>query len=105
MAVITVSGDRLIAFRRSHHDSGDDRLLTNVEMAKPADETHAIHLPGFFLKPADKEHGAEGGELRSLVKSSAVRVRVVRVQGHGFTRGFGCHLKPIRKTGDERILK
>src|SRR3984893_8193909 len=77
MAMIAVAGDGLVAFHRRHHDSGDDRLLTNVEMAKTADETHAIHLPRFFLEPADEEHVAKGGEFLFLAESGAVRARVL----------------------------
>jgi len=37
--MIAVTGNGLIAFRRCHFDPGHDRLLTDIEMAKAADET------------------------------------------------------------------
>ena len=108
MAMIAVAGDGLIAFRRRHYDAGDDRLLTNVEMAKTADETHAIHLPGFFLEPADEQHVAKGGQFLFLAESGAVRARVLRFPRRGFAADGGrCggHEKPFCKAGAGNDLK
>ena len=100
MAMIAIAGDGLIAFRRRHSDAGDDRLLANVEMAKTADETHAIHLPRFFLEPADEEHVAKGGQFLFLAESGAVRARVLRFRRRGFAAvGGSCggHEEPLGK--------
>ena len=102
MAMIAVAGDGLIAFRRRHYDAGDDRLLTNVEMAKTADQTHAIHLPRFFLEPADEEHVAKGGQFLFLAESGAVRARVLCFRRRGFAgdaRRCGGHEKSLGKAG------
>ena len=89
---------RLIAFHRRHYDSGHNRLLTNVKMAKAADETHAIHLPRFFLEPADEKHVAKGGQFLFLAESGAVRARILRFRRRGFaavSEGCGGHGKPF----------
>src|SRR5262249_6802720 len=58
MAVIAIGGDDgvLRLLRRLHADH--DRFLANIEMAKAADQPHAIKLARFFLKPADEQHVA-----------------------------------------------
>ena len=61
MAMIAVARDGLIAFHRRHPDTGNDSFLADVEMAKAANQAHAIHLPGFFLEAPDEQHIAIGG--------------------------------------------
>src|SRR5215213_10276140 len=55
MAVVAVGGDDRVAFleRRLHPD--DDRLLPDIEMAEPADQAHAVHLPGPLLEAPDQQ--------------------------------------------------
>ena len=86
MAMIAIAGDCLIAFLRRHGNPRNDRLLTNVEMAKTADETHPIHLPGFLLEAADEQHGAIGGKFLFLAERGAVRGRVLRLFQAWFCR-------------------
>ena len=68
VTMIAISGDQLITIFHRHPDAGDDRFLTNVQMAEPADETHAIELAGLFLEPANKQHVMVDLELLLLVK-------------------------------------
>ncbi len=58
MAVIAIGRDDLIALldRRLHAD--DDRLLTDIEMAKATDEAHAVELARPLLEAADEQHVA-----------------------------------------------
>jgi len=56
MTVVAVSGDDGITlFCRGHH-ADDDSLLTDVQVTKTADKTHAVKLTGFFLKTPDQQH-------------------------------------------------
>ena len=38
-------------------------LLPDIEMAEPADEAHAVELPGLLLETADQQHLAIGIEF------------------------------------------
>src|SRR5580692_5749730 len=71
-------------------------------MAKAADETHAIHLPRFFLEPPDEEHVAKGGQFLFLAESGAVHARVLCFRRRGFAavrRSCGGHEKPFCNAG------
>ncbi len=50
MAVIAIAGDDLVALFERHLHPDDHRLLSYVEMAESADETHAVELAGLFLE-------------------------------------------------------
>jgi hypothetical protein len=77
MAVVAVGGDRLIALLRAHHQAGHDGFLTDVEMAEPTDESHAVHLAGLFLEATDQQHAAVGREF--LVRRERRDVRRLNV--------------------------
>src|SRR5690606_25230592 len=50
MAVIAIAGDRGVVVARGHLDAGDDGFLPDIEVAKAADQAHAVHLPRLFLE-------------------------------------------------------
>src|SRR4029077_8044915 len=56
VSVIAIGRDDRVAFleRRLHAD--DDRLLPDIEVAKAADQPHAVHLPGTLLEPSNQQH-------------------------------------------------
>ena len=56
MAVVAVAGDALVAFFGGSLQPDHDGLLPDVEVAEPADQTHAIKLAGLFLESADQQH-------------------------------------------------
>ncbi len=56
MAVIAVGGDPLVAFLGGGLEPDDDGLLSDIEMAEPADQTHAVKLACLFLESADEQH-------------------------------------------------
>jgi len=56
MAMVTIGGEALVAINGSRFQADYDRLLTDIEMAKPSNQTHPIKLTGFFLKSSDTEH-------------------------------------------------
>src|ERR1700674_4392328 len=63
MAVVAVGGDHLIAVLGGELHADDDGFLTDVEVAEPADEAHAVHLAGLFLEAADEQHLAIGTDF------------------------------------------
>lgn len=63
MTVIPISGDHLIAFNGCHLHADDHGLLTDVEMTKPTNEPHAIHLTRLFFEAADGEHHFVGFQI------------------------------------------
>jgi hypothetical protein len=77
VAVVAVTGDDLVALPRRHLHADDDRFLADIEVAKAADEAHAVHLAGLFLEAANVEHLAIGGQLLGLP------------EGKGVERGLG----------------
>ena len=56
MAVIAVGSDTLVAFFCRRFEPNHNGFLTNVEMAKATDQTHAIKLACFFFKSPDQQH-------------------------------------------------
>jgi hypothetical protein len=60
MPVVAVGGDHLIPRLQAHLHANHDRFLTDIKMAETANQTHAVKLAGFFLKPADQQHVAIG---------------------------------------------
>ncbi len=56
MAMIPVGRDDRILLIESSLHANDDGFLTNIEMAEPANQAHAIHLAGLLLKTAYLEH-------------------------------------------------
>ena len=58
MAVVAVTRQALVTRFGRSLQAYHDRLLADVQMAKPADQTHAIQLARLFLKPADQQHFA-----------------------------------------------
>ena len=63
MGVVAIAGDRLVARLDGAGHADDDRFLADIEVAETADEAHAVHLAGLFLKTADQQHLAIGGEF------------------------------------------
>src|SRR5262252_3834507 len=70
VSVIAVAGNDLIALLKDHLHADDYGFLTDVEMAKAANQSHPVHLPCFLFKAADGQHGAIGGELLLLAEIS-----------------------------------
>jgi hypothetical protein len=97
--MIAVSGDDLIARLDRHLHADDDRLLTDVEVAKTADQSHAVELPRLFLEPADEKHLAIGMKLLLLAELRHLRRRLDGCPAHGgrlsrwFVAGNG-HFSP-----------
>ena len=56
MAVIAIGGDDLIAFADRHLHAGDNGLLSDIEVAKAADLSHAVKLARLLLEAADQRH-------------------------------------------------
>ena len=54
MAVIAVRGDAFVTLVRRGFETDNDRFLTNIKMAKAADEAHAIELADLFFETADQ---------------------------------------------------
>ena len=54
VAVITIRCDALVAFFCSRFQANNNGFLANVEVAKTADQTHAIKLACFFFKAANE---------------------------------------------------
>ena len=51
-----------------HLHADDDGFLADIEVAKSADQTHPVHLPGLLLEAADGQHGPIGGKLLLLAE-------------------------------------
>jgi hypothetical protein len=56
VAMIAVGGDALVAFFCRRFESNYNGFLTDVEMTKATDQTHAIKLACFFFKSPDQQH-------------------------------------------------
>ena len=56
MTVIAIGGDDgiFVSMGRLHADNNG--FLADIEVAKSADQAHAVELAGLFLKPADQQH-------------------------------------------------
>jgi hypothetical protein len=63
VAMIAVPGDDLVALLQGHLHAHDDGFLPDIEVAKAADQPHAVHLAGLLLEAADQQHIAIGGKL------------------------------------------
>ncbi|MNZ99748.1 hypothetical protein D3C78_1190870 [compost metagenome] len=72
VAVVTVSGDDLIAFLLRHLHANNNGFLTDVEVTETADEAHTIKLAGLFFETADKKHFTIGVKLFFLREVRAV---------------------------------
>ena len=68
MAVVAIAGDDLVALLERHLHADDYGFLADIEMAKAADQPHAVHLARLLLKAADGQHGTVGGKLLFLAE-------------------------------------
>jgi len=52
--MVPITGDdRVTVVNRALH-TNDDGFLPDIEVAKPADQAHAVHLPRAFFESPDK---------------------------------------------------
>ena len=58
VCMIAITGDDGVTLFHRRLNADHDRFLTNIEMAETSDQTHAIHLSGFFFKTTDQQHFA-----------------------------------------------
>ena len=56
VAMVTVAGNHLVAFFQAGLHAGDHRFLTDIEVTKARNLTHAVELAGLFFKPTDQQH-------------------------------------------------
>src|SRR5260370_35387085 len=56
MTVIWIRGDDRVAGLEGRLHADGDRFLADVEMAKAADQAHAVHLPGALFETPDQQH-------------------------------------------------
>jgi hypothetical protein len=56
-----------------HLHAGDDGFLADVQVAKSADQAHAVKLARFFLEPSDQQHGPVSGQQLVAVDVRAIR--------------------------------
>ena len=77
VAMIPVTGDHLIAVFLGHLHTDDDSFLSDIQMTKPADEAHAVQLPGFFLKTSDQKHFAVSVKFFVLIELGDRRLRLL----------------------------
>src|SRR5262249_32728574 len=97
--MIAISRDALVARFDRHLHADDDRLLTDVEVAKTADQAHAVELPCLFLEAADEEHLTIGVQLLLPAELRHLRCRLDGCPAHGgrvsrwFVAGNG-HFSP-----------
>ena len=56
MAVIAIRSDALVAFFGGGLKAHNHGFLPDIEMAEPANQTHAIKLARFFFESADQQH-------------------------------------------------
>src|SRR5712691_13703 len=85
VAVVAVAGDDLIPLLDRHLHADHDRFLADVEMAKAADQPHAVKLARLFLETADPEHLLIGVEL-VIARPGGGRVGAARFR---LVCGFG----------------
>ena len=58
VAVVTVSGDNLVAFLLRHLHADNDSFLTDVKVTEAADEAHTVKLASLFFETANQQHFA-----------------------------------------------
>ncbi len=68
MTVIAVAGDDLVAGFNGELHAHDNGFLPDVEMAKAADQAHAVKLAGLFLEAADHQHIAVDAKFYVAVR-------------------------------------
>ena len=68
VAVVAVAGNYLVARFQGHLHADDDGFLADIEVAKAANQAHAVHLAGLFLEAADGQHGPVGGKFLVLAE-------------------------------------
>src|SRR5262249_22506102 len=83
MTVVAVSGDDLIARLDRHLHADDDGFLTDIEVAKAADQPHAVQLSRLLLESANEQHLAVGLKLLLLVEIRHLRRRLDGCPAHG----------------------
>ena len=71
VTVIPVAGDHLVAVALGHLHADDDGFLADIEVAKAADQAHAVHLAGLLLEAPDQQHLLERVEFLFLAEFRA----------------------------------
>ena len=103
--VVAIAGDHLIAGLRRKLHADDDRFLTDIEMTEPADEAHAVHLPGLLLEAADEQHFPVGVEILVLVELGRIgdgfASRILDWRGLVRLAGSNSHRVPPKGFLDE----
>ncbi len=96
MAVVPVAGDHLIPVINGHLHANHDGFLPDIQMAKPANQAHAIELAGLFFKSTNEKHVPEGFDFLFLGKICNGRfcrfasgLALGRGTGTTRSRGFG----------------
>jgi len=56
MAMVAVRGDHLITVTDGQLHADNHSLLTDIQVAKSTDQSHAVKLSGFFFEPAYQQH-------------------------------------------------
>ena len=54
--MVAIGGHHLIALFDNGLHADDHGFLTDIEMTKTADQTHAVHLSGPLFKAPDQKH-------------------------------------------------
>ncbi|MNE85464.1 hypothetical protein D3C80_1824670 [compost metagenome] len=95
VAMVTISGDNLIAFLLRHLHADNNSFLTDVQVTEPADEAHAVKLASLFFESANQQHFTVGVKFLVLAKFSCIfsgevlcggfRRRLTAGYGRGFT--------------------
>jgi hypothetical protein len=62
MPVVAVGGNHLIPLLQAHLHADNHGFLADIQMAKAANQPHAVKLAGLFLEPADQQHVAIGAQ-------------------------------------------
>ena len=58
MAVVAVGGNPLVTFLGRGFKADNNSFLSDIKVAEPANQTHAIKLARLFLESADQQHFA-----------------------------------------------
>ena len=56
MAVVAIGSNNRVIIRNRRLHTDDNRLLPNIQVAKAANQAHAIDLSGLLFEPADQKH-------------------------------------------------
>ena len=56
VAMVTIRRHALITFFSASLKANDDRFLSDIQVAKAADQAHAIQLAGLFFESTDHQH-------------------------------------------------